>query len=68
MSEHGLIMDLQASMDATTGYKWKRDPDADCAGFAQGRLSVGEFADCETDGHFVCGYCKYRKPAPQDPA
>jgi hypothetical protein len=49
--------------DPGAGRAYKRDPESDCEYFAQGPVHM--LADCETDGHYMCGYCRenvHRKP------
>ena len=54
-----LTLDLNASIDATAP-KERRDvnPEFDCEAFTLKPLQFGERADCESDGHYMCNYCK----------
>ena len=54
-----LTLDLNASIDATVP-KERRDvnPEFDCEAFTLKPLQFGERADCESDGNYMCNYCK----------
>ena len=34
-----------------------RDIEAKCTGYSPRKLSFGEFAECEGDGHYLCREC-----------
>lgn len=39
--------------------EWKRDPDYPCDKYEAGQLGLGDFAECESDGHYLCKTCKW---------
>jgi len=41
-----------------------RDPEAPCDRFDVTPTQPGDFADCETDGHYLCRMCRWRRIAP----
>jgi hypothetical protein len=49
--------------DRSLGDKGVRDPDFPCKGYDPSPRELADHeAECETDGHFLCLECKYRKP------
>lgn len=57
-SEQGRREGQRQAMSEKEEKPFKRAPgDEDCEDFEQGKVSSR--AMCETDGHFVCGYCKW---------
>jgi len=43
------------------GDKGVRDPESPCRDFDPSPLRLGEFPECEGDGHYLCRTCKYLK-------
>lgn len=43
-----------------TGIPGNRDPDAPCTAYAPRPWREGDFRDCMTDGHYLCGECCHR--------
>ena len=50
-----------AEETAGLGTKGIRDPLAPCERFDPREQVLGDFADCETDGHYLCGQCCYKE-------
>lgn len=42
------------------GVPGNRDPKAPCSAYAPRPLRLGEWADCDTDGHYLCDECCHR--------
>lgn len=38
-----------------------RDPLSPCTGFAPRPVKLGDYLDCQTDGHYLCQLCCHRK-------
>lgn len=45
------------------GVPGNRDPDHPCDMYAPRERLPGEWADCMTDGHYLCGECAHRDTA-----
>lgn len=50
-----------AGETAGIGIKGVRDPLAPCERFNPREPRLEDIADCETDGHYLCNQCCYRK-------
>jgi hypothetical protein len=46
------------------GVKGIRDPESPCTMFDPGDPPMFSFADCETDGHYLCDECTQRATCP----
>lgn len=44
------------------GIPGNRDPDHPCEAYAPRRRGPFEWADCQTDGHWLCAECCHRAP------
>jgi hypothetical protein len=44
------------------GIPGNRDPDNPCSAFAPRPRMAGDWADCESDGHYLCLECAHRSP------
>jgi hypothetical protein len=42
------------------GVPGKRSKDAECTGYSPRKLKMGESAQCEGDGHYLCGECCFK--------
>ena len=43
------------------GIPHRRDPDNPCPAYEPRDYRPGDWGDCETDGHYLCGECCHRK-------
>jgi hypothetical protein len=55
---------MQASGKKPTGIPGNRDPDNPCPAFEPRPCKLGDFTDCESDGHYLCAECCHKIPAP----
>jgi hypothetical protein len=55
---------MVASNRRPVGVPGNRDPDSPCPAFEPRPRKLEDFADCETDGHYLCSECCHRVSAP----
>ncbi len=48
--------------DLPTGIPGHRDPDAPCSAYAPRRRMLGDWRDCQGDGHYLCVGCAHLDP------
>jgi hypothetical protein len=51
---------MKASNGKTTGVPGNRDPDSPCPAFEPRPRRLDDWADCDTDGHYLCSECCHR--------
>lgn len=52
----------KASGIKPTGIPGNRDPDNPCTGYEPRPKKLGDWGNCDTDGHYMCASCCHRKP------
>ena len=50
-----------AITEMPVGLPTYRDPDALCPGYSPRKRKLEDWADCETNGHYLCSKCCLRK-------
>jgi hypothetical protein len=56
---------MQTSGRKPVGVPGNRDPDSPCPAFEPRPCRLGDWSDCESDGHYLCSECCHKMPAPQ---
>jgi hypothetical protein len=49
-----------AEKNKPVGIPHNRDPENPCEGYAPREKRLGDWDDCETDGHYLCKNCAHR--------
>jgi hypothetical protein len=53
---------------APVGLPLMRDPDARCNSYEPRLWQMGDFRDCQSDGHYLCRECCHLDPASENAA
>ena len=56
---------MQTSGRKPLGVPGNRDPDHPCPAFEPRPRKLGDWSDCESDGHYLCAECCHKLPLPQ---
>ena len=50
-----------------TGLPFNRDPEDPCSAFEPRKTRLGEWSDCQTDGHYLCRECVHNAHRGDEP-
>ena len=56
---------MQATGRKPVGVPGNRDPESPCSAFEPRPRKLGDFDDCQSDGHYLCSECCHKMPALQ---
>jgi hypothetical protein len=57
---HRYAKEMKASNRKPTGVPGNRDPDSPCPAFEPRPRRLDDWADCDTDGHYLCSECCHK--------